>query len=174
MLTTSCDGNGVGRATTPVPDAILARPVTLTQAESLLSFEVTLPSFLPEGTSRTPELSVMADDEGRPELLVAAYWEEKAARAGTPRLRIRFHELSGHSSLPDNLDFEVVEIDGVPVEFAVNPFGADYAEAVAAWSHKGVGLQAEFFWLTDEQPGDGEITEAMRRDALEVIESMIR
>lgn len=146
---------------------------TLSQAESLLPFQVALPSFLPAGTSRTPELLVLHDDDGRPEQLEAMYWEEDTVSPDVSRLRMTVIELSGRSFLPDTLNFEVVDIDGVSVQFATRPFGGDLTEAVAAWSHEGIGYHVEFRWLSDDETSDGEITDQMRADALKVIESII-
>lgn len=146
---------------------------TLSQAESLLPFQVALPSFLPAGTSRTPELLVLHDDDGRPEQLEAMYWEEDTVSPDVSRLRMTVTELSGRSFLPDTLNFEVVDIDGVSVQFATRPFGGDLTEAVAAWSHEGIGYHVEFRWLSDDETSDGEITDQMRADALKVIESII-
>ena len=101
------------------------------------------------------------------------YWEEDTVSPGVSRLRMRIHELSGDSILADTVVFEVTNINGVSVEFSINPFDGDLAEAVAAWSHEGVGYQAEFLWLSDDDTSDGEVTDQMRADALKVIESMI-
>ena len=146
---------------------------TLSQAESLLPFQVALPSFLPAGTSRTPELLVLHDDDGKPEQLEAMYWEEDTVSPDVSRMRMTVIELSGRSFLPDTLNFEVVDIDGVSVQFATRPFGGDLTEAVAAWSHEGIGYHVEFRWLSDDETSDGEITDQMRADALKVIESII-
>ncbi len=154
---------------TPVVQDV-TRVDTLSQAESLLPFQVTLPSFLPAGVSHTPELLVLHDDDGRPEQLQALYLEEDTGSPDVSRLRII--ELSGRSFLPDTLNFEVVDINGVSVQFATG-LGGDPAEAVAAWSHEGIGYNVEFLWLSDEGTSDGEVTDQMRAEALKVIESMI-
>lgn len=145
----------------------VTRVDTLSQAEYLLPFQVTLPSFLPAGVSHPPELLVRHDDDGRPEQLDALYLEEDT---GVSRLRII--ELSGRSFLPDTLNFEVVDINGVSVQLATR-LGGDLAEAAAAWSHEGIGYNVEFIWLSDEGTSDGEVTDQMRAEALKVIESMI-
>jgi hypothetical protein len=160
-------GAGTG---TPVVAQDVTRVDTLSQAESLLPFQVTLPSFLPAGVSHTPELLVRHDDDGRPEQLDALYLEEDTGSPGVSRLRII--ELSGRSFLPDTLNFEVVDINGVSVQFATR-LGGDLAEAAAAWSHEGIGYNVEFLWLSDEGTSDGEVTDQMRAEALKVIESII-
>ena len=154
---------------TPVVQDV-TRVDTLSQAESLVPFQVTLPSFLPAGVSHTPELLVRHDDDGRPEQLDALYLEEDTGSPGVSRLRII--ELSGRSFLPDTLNFEVVDINGVSVQLATR-LGGDLAEAAAAWSHEGIGYNVEFIWLSDEGTSDGEVTDQMRAEALKVIESMI-
>lgn len=145
---------------------------TLSQAESLLPFQVALPSFLPAGVSHTPELLVLHDDDGRPEQLEAMYREEDTVSPDVSRLRMTIIELSGRSFLPDTLNFEVVDINGVSVQFATS-LGGNLAEAVAAWSHEGIGYNVEFLWLSDEGTSDGEVTDQMRAEALKVIESMV-
>ncbi len=175
VLLNACGENGGQSAGTgtPVTPQAVTRVDTLSDAQSLFPFQVNLPSFLPAGTSRTPELSVLHDDDGMPDQLEAMYWEEDTVPPGVSRLRTRIRELSGRSFLPDTLDFEVVDIKGVAVQFATSPFGGDIAEAVAAWSNEGTGYHAEFLWPSDDDTSDGEVTDQMRADALKVIESMI-
>ena len=157
---------------TPVVQDV-TRVDTLSQAESLLPFQVALPSFLPEGTSGPPELSVLYREDRTPLQLEAVYWEKDTVSPGISRLRMRIREVSGRFSLPETLDFEVVKLGGIPVEFASKASGEEHVEALAAWSHEGTGYQAEFLWLSDDETSDGEVTDQMRADALKVIESMI-
>ncbi len=174
-LLNSCAGNGEQNGGTSTPDTSqeVIYIATLSEAESLLPFQVTLPSFLPAGTSGPPELSVLYREDRTPLQLEAVYWEKDTVSPGISRLRMRIREVSGRFSLPETLNFEVVKLGGIPVEFTGKASGEEHVEAVAAWSHEGTGYQVEFLWLSDEGTSDGEVTDQMRADALKVIESMI-
>ncbi len=144
-----------------------ARSVTVDEAESLLHFDVKLPSFLPEATAPTPALYVVFDEEGQPDWLEAMFWERDTAREKETGLRIRIMQSPGDMSLLG--DWEEVEIGGASVQLEVHN---SRSEIIAGWTQAGIGFDAEFVWLQDGH-AEGAVTREMRSDALKVIRSMI-
>jgi hypothetical protein len=172
----SCDGAGEAerQTATPVWEPDVLRRVTVDEARSLLDFEPTLPSFVPRGALQTPDLRVLGDEPGKADYLEVMYWDDGSAPPGVTPVRIRLSELLGHTSMADAFEPEVIDVAGVDVDFAVGPFGGLYADIMAAWTHNEVSVEAEFYWVTDDDPSERLVTQEMRTDALKMIESMIR
>lgn len=170
-LPVACDGgdgspNGAAGET---PSSGRVRVSSLSEGQSLLPFDVTLPSFVPVGTSDIPELVVIYREDDTPYLLEAIYWERSVSNSRPLRMRIR--EAAGRASVTDNVESETVRIREVQVEFAAEGGNGD-ARAIAAWSHAGTGYQVEFLWLSDGETNRLPEDE-VRAEALKVIESMI-
>ena len=157
----------VGSEVTP----IYSREVTLSEARSLLPFELILPSFIPEGTLSSPTLTVSPDYA--PDEVEVMYWETEDALPGLRRLRMRITE-AYETDMVMTDPSEVLNVRGVQVGFVVGPF-APYndSEAEAVWNRDDAGFAVEFYWLPDERTPEGPVTDEMRADALRIVESMI-
>jgi len=148
--------------------------VTLEEARSIVPFEVTLPSFLPEGVSDAPVIEVSRDSrDGSADDFTAMYWEDKSAPLGVPRLRIRIDEDNSHMSLSNVPPNKLMSVAGEQVSFEASPEGP-HSNVWAAWNHEGVAFQVIFAWLSADGKDLGYVSEEMRADALKVIESMIQ
>ena len=155
-------GSGGGGSSGPTP--VTRRAVTLAEAESLLPFDVRLPSFLPENTSPTATFYVEFDDQGRPDWLEANFRELDGAEGRG--LRIRITQSLGDSFFSGS---EQVKIAEVSVQLEASRTAA---WLFAEWSQAGMLYDAEFAWLRDGQP-EGGVTAEMRGEALRVVRSMI-
>jgi hypothetical protein len=162
------------RPATPGSELGPGKEVTLDEARSMVPFDVILPSFIPNGASQVPTVSVLDDADGDANRIELMYWEDGSSSAFTRPVRIRITEAAG-TEMAITARREVVGIRGVEVGFATGPFtkGND-AGVDAVWNYKGIGFGAEFYWLPAEGTVQGEVTEQMRADALKVIESMIQ
>ena len=154
--------SGGGGSSGPTP--VTTRAVTLEEAESLLGFEVKLPSFLPEATSPAPALYVGFVEPGQVDWLEAAFAERDTATA--TGLRIRIMQSPGDMPVSGS---EEVKIGDTSVQLDAN---LSRSELWASWTQAGMRFDAEFVWLRDGQP-ESRITEEMRNDALRTIRSMI-
>ena len=180
----ACEGDGRENGASMTPGASLTATeeigegagehVTLDEARSIVPFDVILPSFIPDGASQVPTVSVLDDADGDANRIELMYWEDGSSSAFTRPVRIRITEAAG-TEMAITARREVVGIRGVEVGFATGPFtkGND-AGVDAVWNYKGIGFGAEFYWLPAEGTVQGEVTEQMRADALRVIESMIQ
>ena len=177
-LSVSCDRSDepLSPSATPTPSSVydlIPEAVTLEEARSILPFEVTLPSFLPEGVSHNPELSVT---RGRDDELVgftAKYWEDRSAPPDVPRLRLRIDEDDSHIALSSASPNNLIRVGGEQVFFEASPDGP-HSEAQAAWNHEEVAFQVIFAWLDTDGEDLGYVSDQMRADAIKVIESMIQ
>ncbi len=134
------------------------------EAESLLHFDIKLPSFLPEATAPTPAIYVVFDEEGQPDLLEVTFSERDTAYE--TGLRIRIMQSPGDMSIGGS---EEVKIGDTSVQLDAN---RSRSELWASWTQAGIRFDAEFVWLREGYP-EGAITGEMRNDALKVIRSMI-
>jgi len=149
-----------------------SRAVTLEEAQSLLPFDVRLPSFLPTGVSSAPELSVI-EDEGTPYLLVAEYAEDSTPSAEGPPLRMVIYQAASVSFIPLSLGPHVIHVLGERTWFLPLPPDGGPLEAVTAWNHDGVGYFVELTWLADEAPDGAGITSQMRTEVIKAVESVV-
>ena len=147
------------------------RTYTLSEAQSLASFEIVLPSYVPSETSAEPEIFYAAEG-ATPEGLRVVFSPENSNAGEEQGLRITILEAPGDFSLPQTYRAEVVQIGGVPVELAMDPADEDEARIMTAWKASGTGFGVEFFWLSGGS-AEGIITADMRKDMIRVIESMI-
>ncbi len=176
VLTRGDDSDDSGQPEEPINqllrDGGSSRAVTLEEAESLLPFDVRLPSFLPAGVSSAPELSLI-EDEGTPYMLVAEYPEASTPPAEGPPLRMVIYQAASVSFIDLSLRPDVIYIRGERTWFLPLPPDGGPLEAVTAWNHDGVGYFAELTWLADEAPDGERVTSQMRAEVVKTVESMV-
>lgn len=149
-----------------------SRTVTLEEAQSLLPFDVRLPSFLPAGVSSTPELSVMEDD-GTPYLLLAEYPEASTPLVEGPPLRMVLYQAASVSFIPLSLEPQVINVLGERTWFLPLPADGGPLQVLTAWNHVGIGYFVELTSLVDEGPDTEGITPQIRVEVVKTVESMV-
>ena len=143
---------------------------TVEEAQALLPFQPVLPSFIPEHTAPEPNLAVYCDEDGVPDQLQAIYWEADRESGREDGVRIRITESLARIATRE--DAEIQEVNGTPVQLVSDLYREGEALLFAMWNQGKVAVQAELLWLSD---GDshGPITDEMRAEAIQVVESMI-
>ena len=149
-----------------------SQAVTLEEAQSLLPFDVRLPSFLPAGVSSTPELSVIEDD-GTPYLLVAEYPEASTPSADGPPLRMVLYQAESVSFIPLSLEPQVINVLGERTWFLPLPVDSGPLRTLTAWNHVGIGYFVELTTVADEVPDVEGVTLQMRVGVVKTVESMV-
>lgn len=172
LITRGGGGETEERVNQLLRDGGSSRAVTLEEAQSLLPFDVRLPSFLPAGVSSTPELSVMEDD-GTPYLLVAEYPEASTPSAEGPPLQMVLYQAASVSFIPLSLEPQVINVLGERTWFLPLPADGGPLRALTAWNHIGIGYFVELMWLADEGPDAEGVTPQMRVEVVKTVESMV-
>ncbi len=148
------------------------RTCTLSEAQSLASFEIVLPSYVPSGTSAEPDIFYAPDAPNTPEGARIVFSAIRSGPDDQPGLQVTILEAPGDFSLSRDYQPEVVTILGYPVQLTTDPGDEGEARIMSAWKQGNTAMGVEFLWFSD---GDshGTVTDEMRADALRVIESMI-
>ncbi len=143
---------------------------TVEEAQALLLFQPVLPSFIPEHTAPEPNLAVYCDEDGVPDQLQAIYWEADRESGREDGVRIRITESLARVATRD--DAEIQEVNGTAVQLVSDLYRDSEALLFVMWNQGKVAVQAEFLWLVNED-AHGSVTDDMKAEAINVIESMI-